>query len=102
MSAKPKPTKKKTAKGAKATPAAANSRPKRPATGSKGCFVAVRGVEVVVTEVPGKGTASSGPHADFLAARSAVVDGLIEAIEAAERRLTAAKRAETLGELQSA
>jgi hypothetical protein len=120
MSGKPKPTKKKSAKPASRpsaapasrpsaaakrspSPAPANSKPKRPAPApaAEGFFVAVSDAVVLVADARPKDLRASGPHADFRTVKCAAVDGLIEAIEAAELRLDALKRAQTLDELRA-
>jgi hypothetical protein len=76
----------------------------RPRTNSSkaGVYISLTGLELVVSSEKPKGTSARGPFSSVNEARSAALDELLAAIEAAERRLAALKRATTLEQLRAA
>lgn len=96
MSEKNNSPKKKTKKAA--PPAAKETRVKAAAKRTSAYYVSASVVEFSVSQLkPKAGEASS--FATFEEARSAAIDELVEAIEAAEQQLTRLKRAHSLEQL---
>lgn len=81
----------------KSAPAKATPSTNGPST--EACYVSVSNVTVTVS--PAKGKAGGAACHDFDAAKNAALDGLIAAIEAAEKQLAACKRATTIVELSA-
>ncbi len=97
---KKKPSAAKSApKKSRPNSAAANTTPSDNGPATEACYVSVAQVTVAIS--PAKGKAGGAACGDFDAAKSATIDGLIEAIEAAERQLAACKRATTIEELNA-
>lgn len=82
-----------------AKPAAASITPSDNGPASDACYVSVSPATVTIS--PAKGKAGGAACQDFDAAKSAAIEGLIAAIEAAERQLTACKRASTIEGLKA-
>ncbi len=72
--------------------------PRRPT----GFYVGMPELSVIISDQKPAGTTAHGPFDGFDAARAAAVDALIEAIERAELRLLAVKRATSVDALRAA
>jgi hypothetical protein len=102
MPARSKVAKKKKSPGrTRKVPARGNSVPRTSAS-KTGCYVTVTGLNVVVSSEKPKAGKTRGPLASVDDARSAAMDELLAAIEAAEERLGAIRRATTFDELRAA
>lgn len=103
MPRKPTPAKKAAASASRkpAKPAAARPKAKSAPAANNGLYVAVASARLAIGEsksaLGGPSTACRG----FDEAKLAAIDGLIAAIEDAERKLTACKRATTLEDLRA-
>ena len=73
----------------------------RKSTDNSTCYVTVSPLQITVAGQKPKDAPPSAACANFEQAREAAMDGLLERIEEAERKLLACKRAATLDELRS-
>jgi hypothetical protein len=101
MPEKPNSPKRKTSKPAPRAPATprTKSSPPRPAPVF---YLTLPEMSVSITETSPRGSAGVRQFATFDEAKSAAIEGLIEAIERAERQLVALKHAKCCVELASA
>ena len=101
MPSKPKTSKKKIANTTRRAPAGNHSK-SRVAPAKSGVYICVSELQTTVSEENPKSTNACGPFASIDDARSAMLDALLSAIETAEARVTAIRRATTIEALRAA